>query len=180
MCVYVCLCVCMRARVCMCARVSKTRALLCVPVCQCVRVFCVSNTDIKQSPYSLTLPSSIHTARQGCYDSSPPAALTPILWDLPDMSTLLCRQACRGADQGTVGYVIQGQSCYCSNSLVHLREKFVGNHNVSYTQCQTPCSGHAAQFCGGSGNILVYMDGALKKSYFCLLAGEGMNNSVIN
>ncbi|XP_076445510.1 uncharacterized protein LOC143283219 [Babylonia areolata] len=98
-------------------------------------------------------------AQQGCFTFSQAVSqtLNPVLADDPDMSALLCRQACRGARAVAEAYVIAGRSCYCPDSFDELYF-LLGSERVNYSQCQSTCVGHASLFCGDEDRALVYLD----------------------
>ncbi|PVD32596.1 hypothetical protein C0Q70_08038 [Pomacea canaliculata] len=97
--------------------------------------------------YSVNVLPSDVTDFRGCYSSVPPAS-DLFLSDDPDMSVLLCKQACLG--QGSAAFVVSGVDCYCTNS------SNVSAASLAPHFCSAPCVAHAHQACGSKGFALWY------------------------
>jgi hypothetical protein len=88
------------------------------------------------------------TDAYGCIDITEPSWTSIASMTAADMRLTTCLQFCRSRDLEFSS--IQNTDCHCFTSLPdHL--------NVTWSQCDIPCPGHAYQQCGGSGGNYLAM-----------------------
>lgn len=95
-------------------------------------------------------------AYKGCYIDYSEARLLPI--EQPANSNLTIQSCVRSCSQ--IGYSVSGlefrQQCFCGNAIYN-----GGTLAPFDSDCNLPCSGNHAQYCGATNRISVYSNGTL-------------------